>query len=85
MCIRDSFPLYWIVTGAFKPAADIYSQKPVWFPTQWVTTNFDNLFVHRTAPLFEVFGITGPTMPAVFRWLINTVFMACLLYTSRCV
>lgn len=85
------FPLYWIVTGAFKPAADIYAQKPVWWPSEWVTTNFSNLMNKRSAPMWEIhvpFGrffsaggesITlsaGPTVPAVFRWLLNTVFMA---------
>ncbi len=85
------FPLYWIVTGAFKPAADIYAQKPVWWPSEWVTTNFGNLMNKRTAPLWEIrlpfsrlFAeggesivlSTGPSVPAVFRWLLNTIFMA---------
>lgn len=79
------FPLYWIVTGAFKPAADIYAQKPVLFPTEWVTTNFQNLFKKRTAPLFEIFGIVGPTLPAAFRWLLNTVFMAVAAMALTCI
>ena len=79
------FPLYWIVTGAFKPAADIYAQKPVWVPTQWVGNNFQKLFDRRTAPLFELFGIVGPTVPAVFRWLINTVFMAVAAMVLTCI
>lgn len=85
------FPLYWIVTGAFKPAVDIYAQKPVWWPTEWVTTNFANLMNKRTAPLWEIrlplskyFSASGesiliaegPSAPAVFRWLLNTIFMA---------
>lgn len=85
------FPLYWIITGAFKPAADIYAQKPVWWPSEWVTTNFGNLMNKRTAPMWEIHlpfsrlfsssgeSITlsaGPTVPAVFRWLLNTIFMA---------
>lgn len=79
------FPLYWIVTGAFKPAADIYAQKPVLFPTEWVGKNFENLFKKRTAPLFELFGLVGPTAPAAFRWLINTVFMSVTAMILTCV
>lgn len=44
------FPLYWIITGAFKPTTDIYSADTVWWPTEWVTTNFEKLFSSRTAP-----------------------------------
>ncbi|MDE5910560.1 MAG: carbohydrate ABC transporter permease [Lachnospiraceae bacterium] len=91
LAILFLFPLYWIITGAFKPAVDIYAQKPVWWPTELVTTNFANLMNKRTAPLWEIRlpfshlfsgsgeGIAlsvGPTVPAVFRWLLNTVFMA---------
>ncbi len=79
------FPLYWIVTGAFKPAADIYAQKPVLFPTEWVGNNFENLFKKRTAPLFELFGMVGPTAPAAFRWLINTVFMSVTAMILTCI
>lgn len=94
------FPLYWIITGAFKPAADIYAQKPVWVPSEWVGTNFQNLFERRTAPLWElsvpfsglftanrrpiVFS-EGPVAPAAFRWLINTVFMALMAMIFTCV
>ena len=76
LAILFLFPLYWIITGAFKPAADIYAQEPVLWPTEWVSKNFENLFNKRTAPLFSIFGIEGPTAPAAFRWLINTVFMS---------
>lgn len=94
------FPLYWIVTGAFKPAADIYAQKPVLAPTEWVTTNFENLFKKRSAPLWElavpfsrnftedgraIIFSTGPTVPAAFRWLVNTVFMAVAAMVLTCI
>ena len=92
------FPLYWIVTGAFKPAADIYAKEPVWWPSEWVTTNFDNLFNKRTAPLWELavpfssycagkpvsFSV-GPTVPAACRWLVNTVFMAVTAMIFTCI
>ena len=63
LAILFLFPLYWIITGAFKPAADIYAQEPVLWPTEWVSKNFENLFNKRTAPLFSIFGIEGPTGP----------------------
>ena len=74
------FPLYWIITGSFKTQADIRATTPVWVPLNWVLDNYVNLFVKRSAPLFELpIGnviITGPTVPAAIRWLVNTVFMA---------
>ncbi len=75
-----AFPLYWIITGAFKTGREINSTTPVWIPTEWELGNFQRLFSKRSAPLFEMtFGkyvITGPTVPAAIRWLINTVFMS---------
>ena len=85
LAILFLFPLYWIVTGAFKPATDIYATKPVWAPSEWVSTNFVNLFNRRSAPLFEIFGLQGPTVPAAFRWLINTVFMAVAAMILTCI
>ncbi len=89
LAVLFTFPLYWIITGAFKPAADIYATEPVWWPSEWVSTNFENLMSKRTAPLFnfEAFGytITGPRVPGVFRWLINTVFMAVASMILTCI
>ncbi len=94
------FPLYWIVTGAFKPAADIYAQEPVWWPSAWVKDNFDALFNKRSAPLWQlavpfssyfsanhepIYFSVGPDAPAAFRWLINTVFMAVTAMILTCI
>ena len=95
IAILFTFPLYWIITGAFKTGAEINSTTPVWFPSEWDLGNFQRLLSKRSAPLFDItipalkisaFGyvvkigktltITGPTIPAAFRWLINTVFMS---------
>ena len=94
LAVLFTFPLYWIITGAFKTGAEINSTTPVWFPTEWDMGNFQRLMTKRTAPLFNIgipmvsisaFGytinlggiaITGPTVPAAIRWLINTVFMS---------
>jgi len=75
-----AFPLYWIITGAFKTGREINATKPVWFPSEWDMGNFERLMTKRSAPLFDfkAFGyiITGPKVPAAVRWLINTVFMS---------
>ena len=75
-----AFPLYWIITGAFKTKQDIMSTTPVWWPSVFTAANFDKLMSSRSAPLFDLklFGyvITGPTVPAALRWLVNTVFMS---------
>ena len=78
------FPLYWIVTGAFKTGQDIYSTKIVWWPSEWTLNNFERLFSRRTCPLFQIGSIVGPTAPAAFRWLLNTVFMAVAAMLLTC-
>ena len=62
LAILFLFPLYWIVTGAFKPTTDIYASQPVWWPSEWVTSNFEKLFTKRSAPLFEIGALVGPTV-----------------------
>ena len=75
-----AFPLYWIITGSFKTKQEIMSTTPVWFPSVFTGANFEKLMSSRSAPLFDLklFGyvITGPTVPAALRWLVNTVFMS---------
>ena len=85
LAILFLFPLYWIVTGAFKPTTDIYASQPVWWPTQWVLSNFEKLFTKRTAPLFQIGALVGPTVPAAIRWLVNTVFMAVVAMILTCI
>ena len=75
------FPLYWIVTGAFKTSQQINSVTPVWFPTEWTLDNFVRLFARRTAPIFPM----GPVGPAAIRWLFNTVFMAVAAMILTCI
>ncbi len=93
-----TFPLYWIVTGAFKNGADINATRPIWVPTEWVSNNFKKLLAQRSAPLWEVylpFGsffnggekillTAGPTAPAAFRWLINAVLMSVAAMLLTC-
>ena len=94
------FPLYWIVTGAFKTATEINSASPSWFPKEFVLSNFKKLFSRQKAPLFQMnlpFGATfssdgkpvvlfkGPTMAAAARWLVNTVFMGVTAMVLTCI
>ena len=93
-----TFPLYWIVTGAFKNGADINATKPIWVPTEWVMNNYDKLMKQRSVPLWEVylpFGSffndgkkillsAGPEAPAAIRWLINAVLMSVLAMLFTC-
>ena len=85
LAILFLFPLYWIVTGAFKPTTDIYASQPVWWPSEWVTSNFEKLFTKRSAPLFEIGALVGPTVPAAIRWLGNTVFMSVAAMLLTCI
>ena len=78
------FPLYWIVTGAFKTGQDIYSTTPVWRPSEWTMANFTKLFSRRSAPVFEIVGLVGPTVPGAIRWLVNTVFMSVMAMLLTC-
>ena len=85
------FPLYWIITGAFKTAKEVNSVTPVWWPYEWTMKNWQTLMSKLKAPLFDIMipfsqyfsedgapiaAITGPTVPAAIRWLLNTVWMA---------
>ncbi len=79
------FPLYWIITGAFKNSREINSATPIWWPSEWVLDNFDRLFSKRSAPLFTFFGINGPKVPGAIRWLVNTVFMAVAAMVLTCI
>ena len=89
MAFLFAFPLYWIITGAFKSGAEINAKSPVWWPTEWVFTNFQKLFDKRSAPLFELtflkWTITGPTVPAAIRWLVNSVYMSVASMLLTCI
>lgn len=99
LAILFTFPLYWLITGAFKTPAAINASKPEWWPSEWTLRNFQTLFAKRSAPLWEisipfshyftsngepVVLATGPTAPAAFRWLINTVLMAVVSMILTC-
>ena len=85
LAILFTFPLYWILTGAFKTPQDIYAKTPSWWPTAWTLDNFAKLFTRRSAPLFEIGALAGPVVPGAIRWLINTVFMAVAAMLLTCI
>ena len=84
LAILFLFPLYWIITGSFKIKQDIISSTPVWFPSEWVMTNYQNLMAKRSAPLFQIGSLVGPTVPAAIRWLVNTVVMSIVAMLLTC-
>ena len=85
------FPLYWIITGAFKTAKEVNSTTPVWWPYEWTMKNWKTLMSKLKTPLFEltipfsqywsadgtpIVAVTGMTVPGAVRWILNTVWMA---------
>ena len=54
LAILFTFPLYWIVTGAFKTAASINAPSPEWWPGKWVLDNFRTLMGSQKAPLWVI-------------------------------
>lgn len=85
LAILFTFPLYWIITGAFKTPAEINATSPVWFPSEWVMTNFQKLFSKQKADIFEIGSLSGPEVAASIRWLLNTVFMAVAAMALTCI
>lgn len=89
IAILFTFPLYWIITGAFKTGKEINAAAPVWFPTEWVMDNFSRLMDKRTAPIlgWQIGNITigAATIPGALRWLLNTVFMCVASMLLTCI
>ncbi|MHB8294613.1 MAG: carbohydrate ABC transporter permease [Acidimicrobiales bacterium] len=61
-------PIYWLVTGVFKPAAELVHVPPVWVPHPWVLTNLVQLFSTQGGNLLRyaenTFYISGFTVVA---------------------
>lgn len=85
LAILFTFPLYWIITGAFKTSAEINATSPVWFPKEWVLENFNKLFSRQKFPVFEIGSLRGPEMAGAVKWLFNTVFMAVVAMVLTCI
>ena len=100
LAVLFTFPLYWIITGSFKTNAAINSTTPIWWPQEWTLANYQKLFSRQTAPLFQFtipfsslftgssdlkLIVSGPSVPATIRWLINTVVMAVLSMILTCI
>lgn len=91
LAILFTFPLYWIITGAFKTAQEINSTTPAWIPTEWTSKNFITLFSRQMVPLFEfkipftAMIVKGAKVPSAIKWLLNTVFMAVAAMVLTCI
>lgn len=85
LAVLFAFPLYWIITGAFKTPAAINAASPEWFPAEWVTTNFEKLFSKRSTPIVEIGSLVGPVVPGAIKWLFNTLFMAVVAMILTCI
>ena len=100
IAILFTFPLYWIITGAFKTVKEVNSTTPVWWPYEWTMDNWTKLMGKLKAPMFEInipfsqywsedgnpiVAISGATVPAAIRWMINTVWMAVAAMLLTCV
>lgn len=90
LAILFTFPLYWIITGAFKAKKEIMQTDPIsWWPSAFVLDNFRNLMSKRTAPLFDFkafgYSIAGPQVPAAIRWIVNTVVMSVSSMLITCI
>ena len=57
LAISFAFPLYWIITGSFKTGAAINATTPEWWPSEWVTANYQKLF--SSDPLVTEYGFHG--------------------------
>lgn len=94
-----TFPLYWILTGSFKPAKEINASSPTWWPQTWTLKNYKTLMSKQKAPLWEIevpftryitadgnpiVVSSGPTVPGALRWLVNTVWMAVAAMILTC-
>ncbi|MBQ4512661.1 MAG: carbohydrate ABC transporter permease [Anaerolineaceae bacterium] len=99
LAILFTFPLYWIITGSFKPAKEINAKSPTWWPKTWTMKNYQTLMSKQKAPLWEIevpfsryftedgnptIIHSGPTVPGAIRWLVNTVFMAVTAMILTC-
>lgn len=62
------FPLYWMVTGAFKNQSSTVKIPPDWFPTSPTLVNFKNLFEDGS----------------VFYWLSNSVIISVVSTVGVC-
>ncbi len=100
IAILFTFPLYWIITGSFKTAAEVNSTTPIWWPEEFTMKNYEKLMSKQSSPLWEiclpfsqyfsgdgeaVVISSGPTVPAAIRWLLNTVWMAVAAMLLTCV
>lgn len=69
------FPLYWLVTGIFKPASLLTEIPPDWWPQQWTLANFEGLFHTQGTTLI---GYAGNTLYISVFTMVATVVSSSL-------
>ena len=68
LAILFTFPLYWIITGSFKPAKEINAKNPTWWPQTWTLKNYQTLMSKqklrcgRSKYLFPVISMKTGTL-----------------------
>lgn len=65
------FPIYWLVTGAFKPGNTLLESPPDWWPQQWTLENYRSLFAYGDVDL-----------P---RYALNTAYISCFAVVATVV
>lgn len=75
------FPLYWIVTGSFKPKSEIISTVPSLFPRVFTLDNYVKLWADKPiAWMSESLLLARP-----IAWTLNTVFICAMAMLLTCI
>ena len=85
IAILFTFPLYWIITGAFKTGKEINSTTPIWIPSEWDMGNFQRLMSKRTYHIicFKTINLQNRNIHSLKQllnfWYSPTYIFGCLL------
>lgn len=75
------FPLYWIVTGSFKPKSEIISTVPSLFPRVFTLDNYVKLWADKPiAWMSDSLLLARP-----IAWTLNTVFICAMAMLLTCI
>ncbi|HEX3788009.1 MAG TPA: carbohydrate ABC transporter permease [Pseudonocardiaceae bacterium] len=70
------FPMYWMVTGAFKSTPEMVSVPPTLVPTHWLGSNFSQAWSKMDLAQY----LTNTVVQAVGAWLLQIVFCTAAAY-----
>lgn len=81
LAILFVFPLYWIITGSFKPKSEIISTVPSFFPRTLTLDNYLKLWADKPiAWMSDSLQLARP-----IAWTLNTVFICTMAMLFTCV